>query len=130
MNPKTEGKMIFVLFAVALFVFLAMVLYIFIWDLDRENAREAVSEAIERMEQVNEVSDTRALLRVCEATIPRRIQCKLDDDPVTYRGHHIPASKIAIEYYRVWKEGEKNNPDITVVGRIERRSHFQIIGHF
>lgn len=121
---KQYGLIFFVL-CVASLVFTVLVGNIIRGSHERP-ARDAIYMAVGRMEKIDNVADHSALLHACEASTIEKVVCKLDDYPITYRGYHTPASRIAVMYYQVWHEGANNIPFVTATVHIDRQPRFHV----
>ena len=99
----------------------------------RETAKSEILAAIDRMRSVNDFDDVDALLIACESgSIERRIDCRLGDYNVVYRGHRIMFSRIEVDYYRLLhgrydRERGRYLPYMAGTAHIERRPQVQVV---
>ena len=99
----------------------------------RETAKSEILAAIDRMRYVKDFDDADALLKACEfGALDRRIDCRLGDYNVVYRGHRIKFSFIEVDYYRPMhgvydRERGRYLPYMTGTARIERHPQVQVM---
>jgi hypothetical protein len=97
----------------------------------RETAKSEILAAIDRMRSVNDFDDVDTLLSACESgALDQRIDCRLGDYDIVYRGHRIKFSRIEVGYYRPLhgvydRDRGQYFPYMTGTARIERRPQVQ-----
>lgn len=99
----------------------------------RETAKSEILAAIDRMRSVNDFDDVDELLNACESgAFDQRIDCRLGDYDIVYRGHRIKFSRIEVDYYRPLhgrydRERDKYLPYMTGTASIERRPNVRVM---
>ena len=99
----------------------------------REEGQRVIMDAVARMERVASGGDMDALLSACEAGSGGKVSCRQTDYDVTYRGHRILASNIAIDYHRLMHDkwdatNQRYLPYLTANVHLERRPRLHYYG--
>ncbi len=98
----------------------------------REDGQHAIMAAIARMDKVVISGDMNDLLSACRSG-DGEVQCRQADYGVTYRGHRILASQIAVDYHRTlhdkWDAGSQGYlPYMTAIVDVERTPRLHSYG--
>lgn len=99
----------------------------------KEMAKSEILAAIDRMRYVKDFDNVDELLRACEfGALDQRIDCRLGNYDVVYRGHRIKFSRIEVNYYRPMhgkydRESGQYLPYMAGEARIERRPQVQVM---
>lgn len=112
---------------------IVMMIFSIIEESGRQTARSEILAAIDRMRSVSDFDSAEELLRACESgALEGRIDCRLGDYDVTYRGHRTKFTRIEVDYYRPMhgqydRERGKYLPYMTGTARINRRPQVQVM---
>ena len=97
-----------------------------------QEGERAMMDAVARMENVSDRSDMTVLLSACNSG-GAEVSCRQTDYDVLYRGHHMLASNIAIDYHRAMHDRwdtvtQTYLPYMTGNVHIERQPQIQYFG--
>ena len=98
----------------------------------REEGQRVIFDARVRMEKVASTGNMNDLLSACNAG-SGEVSCRQTDYDITYRGHRILASNIAIDYQRVmhdrWDSAtQRYMPFMTANVHLERQPRLEYYG--
>lgn len=93
----------------------------------KAEARAALGETVDRMRAVGNPEDDWALLGACRT---ERVQCRMTDYPVTYKGHHLQASWFEASYLVHFDDvGTPRTSLYTVQIHIERKPRIDMVSY-
>jgi len=99
----------------------------------QEEGRGAIWDAVARMEKVVRSGNMNDLLSACNSG-GGEVRCRQADYDITYRGHRILASQIAVDYHRVMHDkwdatSQSYLPYLTAIVQLEREPRLHYEGH-
>ena len=99
----------------------------------REDGQRAIWDAVARMEKVVSSGNMNDLLSACNSG-GGEVRCRQADYDITYRGHRILASQIAVDYHRVMHDkwdatSQSYLPYLTAIVQLEREPRLHYEGH-